>query len=685
VALRGTLAAAFAILIIFSVQGQSLTELAAIVDKEQIRLDMFDGKRDSSIAYPTKSQVLRGRTVFFETINKIQANIVKSGFPEAEKQPFYSHLSAVMQGLDKNSLRYLSFFDQYFALVQDLSRNNGTQKDLELLKNHVALALETVPFWVNRSYAEEVLKFSATKKPYDVLTKHQDYSRKPFFSSVLETVAHNDPNAVKQYMGAQHPVNTTLKASSDPVVKKLYEIFFNYGRTSSGYTNIHMVYNGEMTMEQSEALVRDDARWFARLCQLRRNPNILGSYSVDDQLAHHSLGIIRQINLLHDVNDERVRFALAAKMSSEEIYNLIVYSKDEIFTSTFLGLFKRMMSRRTDSSMYNFFKKLGFNRFRTFVQISAGYNMLQPVLNTMNFKEKDLFLDEMVRDLEKTGGNLSPAVEVADFYGSVTDTLFRAKMTARLKTELERCFYIGNNYGVRLYGLLYKLCGRDPQKITGSWVNFDVPDLSRVEGTVLFPDGKNVQQHMFYDDDDGLEAYNTFKVRFLNDANYRITEAADYTRIESVNGKKIVMYLNKPKSASGVESLRKLFESQNRYPDIVVHRGHSYHLGGTIDVLTNNAKVAILGSCGGFQNISRVLDNAAEAQIVSSKQIGTWTINNEILKEMNEMMRTGTGTIDWPTLWKKLDPRLKGNPLWKDYIPPHQNLGVKFVKAFQSL
>ena len=131
--------------------------------------------------------------------------------------------------------------------MHDLSRNNGTQKDLELLKNHVALALETVPFWVNRSYAEEVLKFSATKKPYDVLTKHQDYSRKPFFSSVLETVAHNDPNAVKQYMGAQHTVNTTLKASSDPVVKKLYEVFFNYGRTSSGYTNIHMVFNGEMT------------------------------------------------------------------------------------------------------------------------------------------------------------------------------------------------------------------------------------------------------------------------------------------------------------------------------------------------------------------------------------------------------------------------------------------------------
>ncbi|MBM3400653.1 MAG: hypothetical protein FJY15_08850, partial [Bacteroidetes bacterium] len=52
----------------------------------------------------------------------------------------------------------------------------------------------------------------------------------------------------------------------------------------------------------------------------------------------------------------------------------------------------------------------------------------------------------------------------------------------------------------------------------------------------------------------------------------------------------------------------------------------------------------------GYQNISRVLENASDAQIVSSKQIGTWTVNNELLKDMCEMMRTGTGEIVWSTL-----------------------------------
>lgn len=664
---------------------QKKEDLVKLVDAEQQQIDLLDGKADTAVKFATRAQYVRGREIYFQRIDQIQKNLEQSSFPAAELIPFYSALAQSVQALNQNTVRYLGYYDQYFAMALELSRNAGAQKDQELLKNHVPMALETIPFFVKRGYAGEVLKFAATKRPYDVLTKYLDYNREKWFPDVLEKVARNDPNAIKQYMGAQHPINNVLRMSKDPVVLKLYEIFENYGRSSSGYTNIDLVYRGELTIEQSEALVQDENRWFSRLCVLRRNPDILGSYSVDDELAHHSLKVVRKINLLHDEKDERIRFALAAKLSAEEIYNLIVYSRDEIFTSSFLGLFKRMMQRRSDSSMFVFFKKLGYNRFRTFVQTCAGYNTLQTVLNTMSQAEKDLFLNEIVKDLEKTGGNLAPAVEVADIYGSIVDSSLRAQMAGKLKTELERCYWAGNTYGARLYGLLYKLTGNDPTRVTGSSIKFDVPDLSRVESGLLFPDGKNVQQHIFYDDEDGEAAFNSFRAKFSGDKNYRIVEMADYTRIESITGKKIILYLNKPKSESGLESLRKLFESQNRYPDIVVHRGHSYHLGTTIDVLTNNTKVAVLGSCGGYQNISRVLENATEAQIVSSKQIGTWTVNNELLKDMTEMMRSGNGDIDWPKLWKQLEPRMKNNDKWKDYIPPNQNLGVKFVKAFQNI
>lgn len=664
---------------------QKKDDFAKLCNAEQCRIDLLDGRNDTSAGYASRAQFDRARQVYFNRVDQIQLLIEKSSFPKSEYESFYRQLIFSLQGINAGTVRFLGYYDQYYSTVLELAKNQGVQKDQELLKNNLYVALEVIPFYIKRPAASDVLMFAATKRPYDVLTKHADYQREVWVLKVLETVAKNDPNAIKQFIGTLHPVNNVLISSKDSVVSMLYDIYRAYGRSSSSYTNIHMVYHGELTVTQSQALAADEDAWFTRLCSLRRNPNILGGYSVDAEMAHHSMKVIRKINLLHDEKNEKIRFKLAENLSAEELYNLIVYSRDEIFTSTFLGLFKRLMHRRTDSSMYIFCSKMGFNRFRTFVQTCAGYNTLQPVLNTMTEQEQEQFINEIVKNLDRTGGNLGPAVEVADIFGSLTDSLIREKMVARIHKDLRRCYLADNRYGMKIYGLLYKLAGKNPVLVTGISVKYKVPELTRVEADLMFPDGKNIQQHIFYDDEDGLAAFKSFKSKFSSDKNYKITEEDGFLKIESVEGRKIILYMNKPDAEKGLLRLMSLFETEKRYPDVVVHRGHSYHLQTTIDVLTSNTKVAVLGSCGGYQNISRVLENASDAQIVSSKQIGTWTVNNELLKDMCEMMRTGSGEIVWSTLWSGLEERMKNNDKWKDYIPPNRNLGVKFVKAFQVM
>lgn len=663
---------------------QTIAHLTELCDAEQLRLDKMDGKEDGTIEFNTLAQNKRGARIFFKTIDQIQQNILTGSMPEAEKQPFYSKVVEILQGINKSNVRYLAYFEQYYDMVLKLSENNGKQKDMELLKNHVAMSLDCIGYFIKRDYAKDVLLFASGKKPYDVLTKYKDFNAVPWFLEVLESVAKYDPNAVKQFFGTNHQVNYALKTSKDPVVLKLYEIFWTYGRASSGYTNLELVYNEGMSIEASEKLVSEPVQWFKTLCEVRIKPDILGVYSIDQEMSQYSLKAIRKINLLHEEKDE-IRFASASKFSDVELYNVMVYSKDEIFTSSFLGLFNRFMQRRTDSSLFVFFRKQGFNKFRTFIQMCAGYNTLQTVLNTMSPLEKDMLIDEIVRNLETTGGNLEPAVEVADIYGSITDSTLQEKMSDKLKYELRRCFLQGNIYGARLYGLLFKLTGGMPEIITGGSINFDIPLLDKVEAGLMFPDGVNVQQHVFYDDEDGEAAYTRFVAGFRNAPGWKVTDAANYSKIESTKGRKVIMYCNKPKSETGLETLRRKFESDLRYPDVVVHRGHSYHLTGTVDLLTNNVKVAILGSCGGYLNIARILDNASDAQIVSSKQVGTWTVNDVLLKDMCEMMRDGTGELDWVKLWAGLDKKLRNNDKWHDYIPPYQNLGVRFVKAFETV
>lgn len=659
-------------------------EYKSRVDAEQVRLDLMDGVEDRSVAFSTQAQNKRGQFIYFKLIDQIQSNLESAVFPKEEIDQFYSHLLITMEGLRSTNARYLAYFEQHFTMINRLSEMNGTQRDVEMLKNQVSMTLDCIPYFLLRPYAKDVLLFAAGKKPYDVLTRYKDFSSRVWFIEILEKVAREDPNAVKQFFGTSHLVNTVLKLSKDPVVLKLYEIFSEYGRASSGYTNIDAVFKGKLTIAESEALVENKSKWYAELCTMRQNPEILGSYSIDQELTYRSLVTVRKVNLLHDESDA-VRFAILNKSTDIELYNLMVYSKDEIFTSSFLGMFNRMMQRRRDSSLYSFFEKQSFNKFRTFIQMCAGFNKLQDVLNTMSGVERDLLIDRVVGGLETTGGNLEPAVEVADIYGSISDSLLRVKIQDRLENELRRCFLYGNTYGARLYGLLLKLTGGVPENITGSAIAFNIPPLDMVEKELLLPDGKNVQQHIFYDDEDGLAAFNSFIGTFRNDPAYKISAIQAYTKIESIKGNKVILYCNNPKYEKGLDVLRKVFETSNRYPDIVVHRGHSYHLGTTVEQLTNNVKIAVLGSCGGYLNISRVLDNATDAQIVSSKQVGTWTVNNVLMKDIADMIRNGNGEINWEKLWLQLDKKLNKNDKWSDYIPPYRNLGVRFVKAFEEV
>ena len=53
----------------------------------------------------------------------------------------------------------------------------------------------------------------------------------------------------------------------------------------------------------------------------------------------------------------------------------------------------------------------------------------------------------------------------------------------------------------------------------------------------------------------------------------------------------------------------------------------------------------ILGSCGGYNNLNEVLNISADAHIISSKQVGTKTVNEPILKAMNNILLNGLGAL----------------------------------------
>lgn len=122
---------------------------------------------------------------------------------------------------------------------------------------------------------------------------------------------------------------------------------------------------------------------------------------------------------------------------------------------------------------------------------------------------------------------------------------------------------------------------------------------------------------------------------------------------------------------------------------MVIHRGHSYHLQGSLQNLTPGVKVVMLGSCGGYHNLANVLDKSPDANIISSKQIGARSINEPIIKELFAQLLAGKD-INWISSWASLDKYFSTRSsaekdLFSDYIPPNRNLGAIFIKAYRKL
>ena len=98
-------------------------------------------------------------------------------------------------------------------------------------------------------------------------------------------------------------------------------------------------------------------------------------------------------------------------------------------------------------------------------------------------------------------------------------------------------------------------------------------------------------------------------------------------------------------------------------------------------------KVVILGACGAYQNLSTVLNASEDAQIVSTKQIGSGKINGPIIRAFNDRLLAGKD-IDWIEMWAQLSRQFSGGEmkeLFNDYVPPYKNLGAIFLKAYRKM
>jgi len=527
--------------------------------------------------------------------------------------------------------------------------------------------------------------------PQLMIGRLKEYAGEPFAGEIISAAARVSPNDIYNYASStNYTLSSAIRRTKDPLVQTIVQISDQSKSPLKALPFLSDVYNKRKTIAEVDKIVNDPDLFFQNLVRLKMEGDSLGTKSISSELAYRAMRYVRTINDLHE-SPAAVRFRIISGLSAPELYYIMVFGQDEIYTSSFLGAFN-MFKDRLDKGMSGtqLLDTIHYDRFRTFIRMCAGYNTLSAFMSTIDSSKRPALMSDFVSNLELGNeDDLEDAVDVADAYSSIKDEKLATFLRQEVKNNYERVSKARSKKGIIVYGLLSAIFN---SFATGDVVGQDLglPPVNLVPYSSLVNDsGVVIEQFFFYGDEDGKMSYNSFLSNFPS-AKWSQTSNKYWTQFTSKTGKPVVAYANLPLSEPADEEaqakLQEYLDNNNIRPTVIVHRGHSYHLPSTIDRLGRNTRVVMLGSCGGYHNLGTVLDRSPDAQIISSKQIGAMAVNEPIIKALNEDLLAGKD-INWPILWTEVQGALRQPALstFSEYVPPHKNLGAIFIKAYRRL
>jgi hypothetical protein len=685
------------------------------VDREQRNALKMDGKADNEFYGGPNDEVNYQVTqTLTKRIDNLQCAIEADTVARDQKKIAYIRgVERILQNFNSayRNRRVLpshlpAIFDAYESAMKLDKRGGSIVPLVERSSYEVGnYLLASQAFDANPGRAEAknlVLSKYLMLHPDRILSTLKENTNLPNRDSLILLAAYRNPAQLYDYAAANNDLSFFIRRMDDTLVRTVSRMATSRGSGQLQLPFLDNILKGRITLEQVNAVKDDPVKYYKLLVQTRIDyvnrqikdkDTVMGMKAVTEMLRRKALDpFINTINGLHEAPDAR-RFRMLQDLSATELYYLIVIGGEELYTSSYTrGVFPLMMQKvgnRGDSLLMS----VTFDRFKKFIKMAAGYNTLGQFLGSFpNQANAEALMTEFVNGLEKTQ-TLEDGVDVADSYASIAQTNkeLAARMLANVVANLERQKARNNQRGIVLYNLLDKLFrSADTTSRIDLSKEFGVPPVYSVDYKSLQADTNRVfVQAFFFGDKDGVNNYN-IQVRELARSGWKkIEDTKQWVAWATTSGKPVTLYFNKPldEESGELERAQAALDDHliNRgiQPTVVIHRGHSYYAGATIEQIQPAAKIVFLGSCGGYHLIHDVLEHAPDAHIVASKQTGFNAINQTFLNLMFTKLREGR-TIEWIPFWKDFDKAAGKMAGFDDYIPPHRNLGAIFIKAYNS-
>jgi hypothetical protein len=694
------------------------------IDREQKRLLALDGKTDEIIQISKDDNVnLQIADVMIRQVDLVQEKIeMDSTLSGQMKIKNLRSLENMLRGYN-NNFRKKDFpasmapaLFEAFVKAMDLDRLNQSIEPV-IADNSYGIGKILVECFlmpvenpgVKGSRLLLIQKYSELhpEEIFTILTANPDL---PFADSLIITGGKKNIRKLYDYSAGNTRLADRIRNSSDSLIWMVGKI----ASSKSGQLYLPFLdnlINHRISIADINKVKDDNLLYYKLLVQTRmdyaarmlppRLDTAIEMEALTTMLQSKGKDVfVREINALHD-KPASVRFKILDPLTPAELYYLIVLSEDEIYTSSYLGVYERIFQRMSVPRGDSLIIEMHGDYFRKFIKMAAAYNKLDYFLATMDKDNAATIMKAFIIGLERA--NEEDAVDVADSYSSIFDKNppLASFVLNEVKWNYKRNLLNSDKRGTVIYHLmeaLFESADTTQSQAFDLSAKLGIPPVYTVNYDSLKDDsGRVIQQVFFYGDEDkdGQNSYQDFLRMFLGKPEWKVTmnPTKEWILIQSVKGKPVWIFANRPlygeddpddKAQHHLDDY--LFDNKLQ-PSIYIHRGHSYHVRYSLKQIQPSAKIVILGSCGGYNNLSEVLSISPDAHIISSKQVGTKSVNEPILQAINADL-LGGNNIDWLPIWKALTEKFKRDPVarerFDDYIPPYKNLGVIFIKAYRN-
>ena len=698
------------------------------IDNEQVLLDQMDGKVDGMISLTHKTEINLAITdVMTRQINGLEDSVERNSkiVTNNQKIRYLSYIENLLKRFrygcrtkEFNPVYAPQLFETFDRIMIADIDSISMAPEIENAPYEISKILTEI-FTENKGLADSkkiVYQKFCVLNPGKILQTIEPYINEPFADALVLKSCEFNPTSV--YNIAQAPnsklgmlvhrntnllVKTVVELSKTPNALMYFPFLddlLNGKKTVEGIKKY--IGNGETSYDSVgyfKLLVQTEIAYFKRMTAAEKDTPVamFGPNGLREKLKEKAIKhFVTPINELHDLGNINMRMKATDSLSAVDLYYMMVMSENDIYTSSFKHSYSRFIQRlgkdpRTDSLLLN----VHFDFFKKFIKMAANFNKLDNFLTYMPASSSETLMRGFIANLDNTG-NLEDAIDVADSYSSITDKKLQATILNYVITNENSCIEKGNTRGKTIYGLLKTifLSADTTNKVDLTGV-LGIPSIYEIENKDLRDDsGRIIQQVYWYGDKDGK----TFFPSFINSfapKDWIITSNEEWYEIRSRKGK-VYVYANRPLDNdanlddSAQIHLNKYLAENDMHPAVLVHRGHSYWLPRTIKRMAGDAKIVVLGSCGGFKNLNDIIEVNPDAHIISTKEIGAGDINRPILNYLNQTFESGQKLV-WKNMWASLtklfatDPNTSIRESWEDYIPPYKNLGAIFLKGYNNM